>query len=225
MINYKRNEKIAGILFLSGVVLGVMSVSSIIDGEDYLSVASSNFGSVVFSGISQLLMSLLYLGFALYLLPTLLKHHSTNSYIFITSRILSTVLNIMGIVVMLSILKLSELYSVSLNTPNIYETLGSVLRFSRDTLNHIMMIFVHSIGGLALYFITLRYKLVWNWLSIFGIIASIIALITCIVVSYNKIEIVSAYYIMLSVPIMLVEIAFALTLIFKGLNKSENNKT
>jgi len=217
MISERFNERMAGMFYLVGTLLGVLSISTVIDGDSYLNEAASSANMVVFAGIMQLLMALCYLGFALCLVNVLKKYNRTLTYTFLTTRAIAIVCNVFGVAVILLLLKLSQMYVSNVYDTTNFAVLGELLRSLRDILNHVVMIIIHSIGGIALYLILFKDKLVQNWLAILGIISSFGMILLSLFVAFNMIEIVSLLYILCSFPIIIVEIIIAFKLVIRGL--------
>jgi len=224
MEKQKYNQRIAGILFLLGTIFGVFSVSSVIDNSDYLSLVAQYRNEVLFAGVAQLLMALSYLGFAIFLFLAIKKYNESLSHVFIVSRILATVFNILGLTIIILLLNLSELYTSNLMDTSYFEVIGSLLKESRDILNHIIMIIMHCVGGLSLYYLLLRNELTWKWLSYAGLGASLLTVALSFLVLFNQIEIISNVYIGLSFPLIIVELILAVILIMKRLT-IEDKKT
>lgn len=215
---------IAGILYLVGTMAGVLSVSQAIDGPEFLVRAFTNKNQVIVSALFQLLMTILYTGFAICLYPIIRKQSKRLAIGFFGFRFVAAALNILGVVVMLVILALSQNY-VEAIAPDLayYKILGALLRHARDLINHVVMILSYTLAGIMLYTIFYKAKLLPRWLSIWGFIGISSTVLAAILVLFGLINIVTPAYIIFSLPLALQEMVLAIWLIFKGFNPSVVN--
>lgn len=94
--------------------------------------------------------------------------------------------------------------------------IGDLLKTARDLVNHVVMIIILCIGGIMLYIIMIQSGLIPTWLSVWGILGSVIALLASILVLIKYLQVLSPTYLILNIPIAMQEIVFAVWLIFKG---------
>ena len=221
MKSIRRTTIIAGVLFIIGTIAGILSIAPAIDSSDYLIQASANENQVIIAAIFQFIMSVAYVGFAILLYTIIRKYNESLATGFIGFRLIAGVLNIIGVVVILLILTLSQEY-IEAGAPDssYFQTLGVLLRSSRDIVNHVAMILVHCIGGLMLYYIFYKTKLVPKWLSVWGFIGTMFTIVATLLVLFSLIDIVTPIYIGLSMPMALLEMVLAVWLIVKGFNLS-----
>lgn len=215
MINHN-DLKRAGILFVLGTVFGILSVSNIVDSEQYLELSYLNNGNVVFSSIAQLIMSFLYLGFALYMLPLLKSFNKFLANMFFSANIISTVLQIIGVIILLLIIELSDLYILSDGNVSVIETIGTLLKRTRDIINHVLMMLVHCIAWGILFYIVFKEKITKRIVPVVGFVSLLILVSITFLVVFNQLSILSMSYILLSFPIMLIENTFSVLLIFSN---------
>jgi len=97
-----------------------------------------------------------------------------------------------------------------------YNLIGDLLKAVRDLVNHVGMIIMLCIGGIILFIIMIQSALIPTWLSVWGIVGSVIAILASILVLRKNLQILSPTYMMLNIPVALQEIAFAAWLILKG---------
>lgn len=121
---------------------------------------------------------------------------------------------------LLSILILSQEFvkSPSLNTSEA-EIIGSVLRSTRDYINHVFMILFLCIGNLMFYILLLRSKLIPKWLSIWGLFGNSLSVVASLLVLFQVIEIITSEYLALNVPTAIQELILGIWLMIKGFNK------
>jgi hypothetical protein len=215
MNSNRKRTIIAGSLYIVGT--GVLSISTAADAPDYLVKAAANANQVLSSALFQFIMTIAYLGFAITLYPILRKHMESLALGFLSFRIVATVLNIIGFICLLLLLSLSQQY-VKAGTQDLshFQTLGDLLRKGRDFVNHVAMIFATSVGGLMFYLLLFKTKLIPRWLSLWGFTGTLFTIFASILIMFQKIEIITSTYIVLNLPLILLEIVLAIWLIAKG---------
>lgn len=220
----KSNRKaatFAGLLYILGTVAGVLSISPIIDGPDYLVKASANENQVITAALFQFVMAAAYVGFAVVLYPIVRKYHEGLAIGFVGFRFVAGVFNIIGVISILLLLTLSQDF-VRAGAPESshFQALGELLRAGRDLVNHVAMILAQSLGGLMFYYILYQTTLIPRWLSGWGLAATTLTLLASLLVMFRLIGIITPIYIVLNLPIALLEIVLAVWLILKGFNPS-----
>jgi hypothetical protein len=221
MKSHRRAAKTAGMLFIIGTVAGVLSISPVIDGPDYLVKGSASEYHVILGAFFQLIMTAAYVGFAVSLYPVLRKHDEGLAVGFVGFRFIAGVFNILGVISILLLLTLSQEF-VKAGAPESshYQVLGGLLRAGRDMVNHVAMILAHSLGGLMLCYLLYKTKLVPQWLSGWGIVGATLTIVASLLVMFRLIGIITPIYILLNLPVALQEMVVAVWLIVKGFNPS-----
>eukprot|EP01132_Coremiostelium_polycephalum_P006130 gene6130-7636_t len=92
-------ERIAGGLFLLGMVAGIFSVAPSIDSVEYLSIASKNVNQTIVASISQFIMSFTYIGIGILLYPIIKRIDNSLSLGFLSMRIVATSIVIIGTII------------------------------------------------------------------------------------------------------------------------------
>jgi hypothetical protein len=222
MNSNRKRTIIAGSLYIVGTVAGVLSISTAADAPDYLVKAAANANQVLSSALFQFIMTIAYLGFAITLYPILRKHMESLALGFLSFRIVATVLNIIGFICLLLLLSLSQQY-VKAGTQDLsyFQTLGDLLRTGRDFINHVAMIFATSVGGLMFYLLLFKTKLIPRWLSLWGFIGTIFTIFASLLVMFKMIDILTSTYLVLNLPLILLEIVLAIWFITKGFDSNE----
>lgn len=221
-MNYRieKKERIVGLFLFTGLIAGIFSIAPAIDSTNYLTDASTNFNQVVTAAIFQFVMSLIYLGIAILVYPIIKQYSQSLSIGFLSFRIIAVTLSIVGTILMLAILVLSENYvkGISRNTSEI-QTLADALKSSRDNVNHIFMILILCTGNILLYILFLKSKLIPKWISLWGIIGAVLSIIASGLVLFREIDIITVEYIVLNVPTAILDLILGIWLMFKGFNK------
>lgn len=221
-MNTKRISKTIGILILLGMITGIFSVAPAIDSADYLTQGAANFNQVVIAAIFQLLMSLIYIWVAITLYPIIQKINIHLSIGFLSFRIIAVTLSFLGTLLLLSTLALSQDF-VTQYSPNVtfYETIGHLLKSTRDQVNHVFMVIVLCLGNGLLYLAFIPSRLIPSWISIWGMIGCGLSIIASLLVLFGKMDIITSEYLLLNAPTGIQELILAFWLIFKGFNYSE----
>ena len=221
MKSHRSAAKTAGVLFIIGTVAGVLSISPIIDGPDYLIKSSANENRVIAGALFQLIMAAAYVGFAISLYPILRKYNEGLAIGFVGFRFIAGALNILGVISILLLLTLSQDF-VKAGAPDSshFQVLGELLRAGRDLVNHVAMILAHSLGGLMFCYLLYETKLVPRWLSGWGLGGTALTMLASLLVMFRLIGIITPTYIVLNLPVALQEMFLALWLIMKGFNRS-----
>jgi Domain of unknown function (DUF4386) len=219
MSSNRRIAIIAGILLLIGMITGILSIAPAIDSPDYLNEASANAIQVKLSALFQFIMAIAYLGFALTLYPFLKKYNEKLALGFLSFRIIATIFILVGVIILLLLLSLSQDYVVSETSDSQYfQRIGALLYTGRDLANHVVMIITLNIGGILLYILLLQSRLIPLWLSVWGLIGATLTILASLLVMFSFIEIITPIYIILNLPMAVQELTLAMWLIIKGFN-------
>lgn len=213
----RKRTIIAGVLYIAGIVAGVLSISAAIDAPDYLLKASANATQVLLAALFQFILTIAFIGFAVILYPVLRKCNESLALGFLSFRITAAVLNVIGFVILLLLLSLSQEF-VKAGTPDLYyfQTIGDLLRSGRDFVNHVAMVLASSAGGLMFYLLLYQSKLIPRWLSIWGLAGTVITIFASLLIMFDRIDILTPIYFFLNFPLVILEMVLAIWLIVKG---------
>ena len=217
MNSIRKKAILAGALYFVGTTAGILSIVPAVDASDYLLKASANANQVLFGALFQFIMTLAYVGFAITLYPILRKHKESLALGFLSFRIIAAVLNIIGFISLLMLLSLSQEF-VRKGTPDssYFQTLGDLLRSGRDFVNHIAMILTTSVGGLMFYYLLYLTKLIPRGLSHWGLLGTIFTVLASLLIMFHKIDILTVTYIVLNLPLIILEMVLAVWFIARG---------
>ena len=215
----KNNVKLAGLLIIIGIIAGILSIASSVDSPNYLTEAAASTAQVSIAALFQFILSLTYVCFAILLYPIVKKYSQGLALGFLSFRIIAGVVLIVGTIMLLSILILSQEF-VNTTPQNrwAFEAFGNVLKITRDHINHVFMVFAIGMGNLMLYFLFLRTKLLPNWLSTWGIVGTVLSIAASVLLLFNFMEVVTIEYVALNAPTAFFEIVLGIWLVFRGLH-------
>ena len=218
MNSNKNISRIAGLLIILGIVSGILSIVASVESENFLNEVYPNKNQVLIGAIFQFLLVPIYIGFSLVLYPILKKYNKTLSIGFIGFRIMAGVFQLLGIILLPVFILLSQKFLAQTNADLMfYETIGEMLKLFRDLTNHLGVILATGLGNLLLYYILFKGKLIPVWLSIWGIFGNTLIMIASFLLLFELIEVVSIEYGIMTIPLVLQEVIFAIWLIVKGL--------
>ncbi len=219
---YRQISILVGVLIIIGTISGILSIAPAVDDSKYLIKVSANSNRVLFASFFQFVMSVAYLGIAISLYSILKQYNERLALGFLSFRIVAVVFILVGVMILLLILKLSQEYLKSSSLDSAYyDTIGKLLLTGRDFVNHIAMIITLSIGGIMLYIILIQSELIPMWLSIWGLAGSALSIIASFFVMFRIVDILTPTYIVLNLPMAIQELTFAIWLIIKGFNNTE----
>jgi hypothetical protein len=203
------------------MVAGVLSVAPSVDGQDYLVAAAANGTQVVRAAFFQLIMVAAYIGVPVVLYPLLKRHGEGLALGFLGFRIIAGAFIFIGVVILLLLLTVSRDF-VSSGAPaaSYFQSLGGLLRTGRDLVNHVAMILASSFGALLLYSLLFRAKLVPRWLSGWGLVGAALSIAASLLLMFGLVEVVTATYVALNVPMAVQELLLAIWLVARGFDPS-----
>ena len=221
MTSTRRAATTAGVLFLVGTAAGVLSIVSAADGPNYLRLVAANKTQVIVGALFQCVTAGAYAGVAIALHPVLRRYGPTAAAGFLGFRIAAGILNMVGALVLLLLLDLSNQF-VGAGAPvsSHFQTLGALLRNARDGMNHVAMMLAVLVGDAMYYWVLYQARLVPRWLSGWGFAGLALAMFASLLVLCRLIEVVTTTYLALMAVLVLQQVALAIWLIVKGLNES-----
>ncbi len=172
----------------------------------------------------QFAMATVYVWIVVLVYPITKQYNEVLALGYFGFRIIGASFLFVGIVSLLLLLFISQSFAAAGQpNPSHFQTTGELLRVGRDWMNHIGMILPWSLGGLILYYCFFRINLIPKWLSVWGIIGSILTLIATFLFMFDVIKIITPIYFIINTPTLLFELVLAVFLIKKGF-KSIGNK-
>ena len=211
----------AGILLIIGMITGMLSIAPAIDSPDYLNEASANAIQVQLSAFFQFIMAIVYFGVAITLYPFLKKYNEKLALGFLSFRIIATVFILVGVIILLLLLSVSQDYVISGATDSQYfKLIGALLYAGRDLANHVVMIITLNIGWIMLFILLIQSRLLPLWLSSWGLVGATLTILASLLILFNSIKVITPIYIILNLPMAVQELTLAIWLIIKGFNSS-----
>lgn len=208
---------IAGTGFLLAIVFGILglSLTELYIGDLDFELISENSTSIKIGTIFTLFMALSVMMISLALYPILHKKNSSLAIGYVGLRFLEGFIFVINAVLLLILVTLSK----DLSDLDFMNNFGHIVLETRNHLGHVALdIVIFPVAALIMYYVFYIYKLVPRWLSIWGIIASVIYMGAAYMVLFGF-EPLSPLYIAMNIPLALNEAVMGVILIVKGFNK------
>lgn len=219
----RRSAIMTGVLLIAGLITGICSVVPVIDGADYLVMASPNENRVLLGAFFQLLMIVAYVGIPLLMYPMLSKHHKGLALGSVAFGIIASVFIILGVFILLLLLTVSQEFAKA-GTLHVsyFQTLGGLLREGRDLVNHVATTLAFVLAMFLFTCVFYQTQLVPRWLSVWGFIGSTLSILASLLFVIRFIGL-DATYMMLNIPIAFQQLVLAIWLIIRGFNPTKQD--
>ena len=215
---------IVGVLYILAAVTAIIGFAlyqPILNDTEYIIKGSANETQIVWGALNELILAFSVIGISVMMFPIINKENESLAIGYVCFRLLESILIIIGIIGLLSITTLSQEFGTAV-TPNTssYLTAGKLL----VTLHN----WTFLLGpNLALGFSTLMMsyflydsKLVPRFISILGLAGGSLILVCALLVMFGVFLQVSAWGVILAIPVFAYEMSLAVWLIVKGFNSS-----
>ncbi|MCP4536179.1 MAG: DUF4386 domain-containing protein [Chloroflexi bacterium] len=215
----KKTAIIVGVLFITATVtymIGSSYLDPILDAPDYLVNVSANKNLVLIGMLFELVNNVAVVCIPFMMFPILKKHNEALSLGYVVFRIVESVTLIIGSISILSLVTLSQEF-VKVGAPDAAHFLasGTLLLADRDWTVLLGVNIVFPLGSLIYNYLLYRSKLIPRWLSGWGFVGAALLLPRALMLLFGDNTLV-----ILTLPIWVQEMVFALWLIVKGFNPS-----
>jgi hypothetical protein len=218
---YRKLAIIVGVLFIIYTSVDILSFLFLgpVTATNYLVSVSENAGLVGTGALLLFIGGACASGIAISLYPVLKKFNAGLALGAVGFRISEGVLRFVAVCVYLSIITLSQQF-VKAGAPDssYFQTLGVLLYAGNRWVSNVAGLLAFSIGCLLYYIIFYRTKLVPRWLSVWGLVAAILAMLSTVLVLVGLIAPFGTEQVAMSVPMLPQEMVLAAWLIVKGFN-------
>ena len=221
----KKTGRVVGALFIIVMLLwfiGFYLVDQILTSPDYLADIYPNKTKVKIGVLFELLETAAVLGITFILYPILKKYHESLAIGYVGFRIFESIMLIVALICPLILITLSQEFIQSgFSDASYFETLGNLLKETREDWSLFILAFFHPLAAIPLYYFLYQTKLVPRFISGWGFLAALLVLIDQVVlesfglglgrISGNPIT---------GIPMGLNEIVLGVWLVIKGFNES-----
>ncbi|MBW9235084.1 DUF4386 domain-containing protein, partial [Leptospira santarosai] len=175
------NARIIGVLYIVAAVtaiIGLILYNPILNDPDYLVAGAENENRIIFGAIFELILACSAIGTAIMLYPYIRKQNESIALGYVCFRFFEAVLIVIGIVSVLSLLTLSQVFVSSAN-PSIstYQTSGALLQAVHDWTFILGPNFMLGVNTLMYSYLLYQSKLVPRLISVMGLVGASMILI------------------------------------------------
>ena len=220
---YRKIAIIVGVLF---IIYDIVDFSSFlflgpVSAPNYLVSVSANSGLVGTGVLLLFIGGFCGGGIAISLYPVLKKFNAGLALGAVGFRISEGVLRFVAVGGYLLLITLSQQF-VQAGAPDsaYFQTLGALVYAGNRWVSNVASLLAFSIGCLLYYIVLYRTKLVPRWITVWGLVASILAMLSTVLVLVGLIAPFGTEQVVLALPMLPQELVLAVWLIVKGFNPS-----
>lgn len=210
----RKTAIIVGVLFLVALVASIVGgtmVDAVLGAPDYLAEITANESEVIIGSLLELTNSIMVIGIAVLLFPTLKRQDEGLALGYVALRIVEAGIFIAAIIGPMALVTLGQEYAAP-GAADMPEIGRSFVAMRERLVGQLGGVFF-SLGAFVLYYLLYQARLVPRFISLWGLVAVLLVL------SWNLLKIfgveVSAG-IIFGLPIILNELVLAVWLIAKG---------
>jgi len=223
MDSYRKYAIAAGVLFIIYTSVSILSFLFLgsVTATDYLVSVSANAGLVGTGALLLFIGGACAAGIAISLYPVLKKFNAGLALGAVGFRISEGVLSFVAVCAYLLMITLSQQF-VKAGAPDssYFQTLGVLIYEGHRWVANVGSLLAFSIGALLYYIIFYRTKLVPRWISVWGLVAAVLGMLSCVLVLVGLITPFSTEQVVMALPMLPQEMVLAVWLIVKGFNPS-----
>lgn len=214
------NERITGVLFISATLAGLLSaifLGTTLESISYLNDIATNVNQIYLVAFFEMIMAFSVAGIAISMYPVLKNYNSGMALGSVSLRIMEGVLFLIGTLFLLILVGISEKYVESGTNEAYFTTLGEIFKSNLPwTIGGISF----TLGAFIYYILFYQTKLIPRWISIFGIISVLFAFASYIS-QFFGVDL-GDFEAILHLPMLIQEMVFAVWLIIKGYDVTED---
>ena len=223
----KTASRIAGVLFIVAAItaiVGVILYEPLLNDSEYLVQGSAHANQVVLGAVMELILVVSAVGTATAMFPYLKRYNRTIAIWHVCFRFMEAVMITVGVISVLSLLTLSQAY-VAAGAPDIasYQVSGTVLKAVHDWTFLLGPNFFLGINTMMYSYIFYKSGLVPRFIPVLGITGSALIFLAAMLEMFGVIDQLSAWGMILALPIFANEMILAVWLIKRGFNVSSEN--
>lgn len=216
----KTSEVLTGVFFIVAAIssiAGLKLYDPVLVSEDFLITGSIHYHQVIAGAICELILSVSAVGTGVMLYPYLKKYNESLGIGYLSFRIMEVVFIVIGIISILTVLSISHSYNNGAIADKTYaQTIGESFIAVHDWTFILGPNFMLAVNTFIYSYVFLNTELVPKKLAVLGITASCLIMIAAICEMFGLFKQISAWGILLALPIAAYEITLAIRLISKG---------
>jgi len=218
----RSNAVAAGVALLVATIaqlIGVALVSPIISNPVDLTKISADQSQVILGAFFQFIGALACPAIALALYPVLRRYNEGLALGSVGFRLIEGTLHVLIAVCLLLLVSLSQEIATAGAGSAAFQAQSALLMAGREWLGPLSVL-AFGLGGFMYYWVFYRSRIVPRWLSIWGLVAIPLVMLSALLVMFQGIENFSTTQLVLAFPIFVQEMVLAAWLIAKGFNPS-----
>lgn len=224
--SYRKNAVIVGVLFIVATAflfVGGAFYGPVVDSPDFLQVAYPNRTSAILGILIEFSCIIAIPLIPVFAFPVLRRRTETLAIAYIVFRLFEAVIFLVVDVTKLSLIKVSELYLDADSTgADAIAHIGAVIQGWNEW-SWVFYVLIFAAGALILYIALIRSKLLPGWISVWGLAAALLMVLSALLVMF-EVNLPEAVFGLLWIPIAVQEMVMALWLIVKGFNREEQEQ-
>lgn len=218
MSSSRKNSFITGGLFIIGTVAALVAamVEPILNDKSYLTKLSANATQISIGALFYLIAAFASVGIAISLYSVLKRWNGGFAMGFVIFRTIEAVLYIVAVLGLLALLSVSQHFTNANSSDSAsFKALGDMLLSLREQAT-LTGVFAFSLGSGIYYCLFFISRLIPRWLAGWGLLASVLMFIACLLALFSGNYITS--YVPLILPIAVQEMVLAVWILVKGFN-------
>jgi hypothetical protein len=224
MDSNRKNTIIIGVLFVLAAItamIGLGLYQPALNDPEYIIRRTANETGVIWGAFCELILAFSIIGISIMMFPILNKENETTAIGYVCFRLLEATIIIMGIICMLSIVTLSDLYTKSIE-PNAssFLTVGKLLAIVHNWTFLLGPNLALGPSTLMMSYLLYKSKLVPRFIAVLGLVGGSLIISCAILVMFGVFLQISLWGALLAVPVFAYEMTLAGWLIVKGFNSS-----
>lgn len=216
---HRKNARIIGALFVIAAIsaiIGLALYNRILNDENYLIEGAKHANQIILGAILELILVSTAVGTGIAFFPYLKKQNEAMALGYFCFRILEAIFIMIGIISILTLLSVSQNYTVEQANFESYEIIAHALKAAHKWTFMLGPNFMLGINTFLYSYLLYRSRLVPKKLAILGILSAVLILIAALLEMFNIIQQVSTIGFLFAFPIFIYEMTLAIWLIFKG---------
>jgi hypothetical protein len=218
----RRTARVVGVLFIMATVasiLGSVALGSVLEGPNYLTKVAAHDGRVVLAALLFLIALVSAFATAFVLFPILRRHAEGFAAGYVGFRVFENVFYAAYVLALLTMLTVSQSDAVPRAAATDVPLVGVTLLAMNNWSGLLGTLIFFGLGSTVLNYVLYRSRLVPRWLSTWGIIGALLAVLYGTLGIFGLDTSLSSPSTLLALPIAVQEMVFAVWLIAKGFDR------
>ena len=212
----------AGVLFIAATATSLVATAlrgSLLNGPGFLAAVALHQDQLQAAALFQLLAAFTSAAIAVTLYPVLRQHAAATALGSVAFRLIEGVFYALSAMGTLILVSLSGQLAASAST----HASADLIRDLRDSAGTVGVL-AFCTGATLYYLIFYRSQLIPRWLSVWGLVGTVLCLTAGLLVLFQSIAVLSSTQVVLSLPLGVQEMVLALWLIVKGFSPKAEAK-